>query len=654
MAEAVAGAFLSASVQSLIETITSLQFRDFFRKIRKLNVSLLDELETTLLTLQAVLNDAEQKQIRNPAVKEWLERLKDAVHDAEDLLDEVNTEALRHKVEAQHTDQTIGGKVRNLLCLCQYHGGVNSRLEALCQRLQRFAAQKNGLGLQLVGTRVLARAPTSSVANESGVVGRDDHKGKLMIVSGRSCNRSESCEVSENVRYFSYSRGKYDSSTKFKSCYGAKCLRVFLPLPLSDDPTLWWYWKYYLTKKLETSTSHWITSTKSLTIIDGGQHLLPILETNSQCLLSSIKIEKSDILTSFPRMVLNSNCLRDLSLTKIPSLTSFPTESMQTLRTLLVSECKNLEFPPDEAWKNYSSLENLMIWDSCDSLVCFPLGCFPVLKYLYIWNSPNLNSLSISDYEASSHSLSCLEILRISSCPNLEFFPQQGLSTLNLMELKIINCGKLRSLPEHMYTLNALQDLEISNIPQLVSFPHGGLPTNLRSVYIGFCKGLSLVAIAEYGFQWLTSLLKFGIGGDDLVLAFLEGNALQHLSSLEEFHILRCPRLESLPEERLPSSLSFLRIQDCPLLESSLSNEEEGKALNSVCVAQVVKAMEYMTNTESFMTLFMASLLTLLTTTVNDCAVNTTTSTSDSFMGYEYDLLLIWLQRNSSEHNFLC
>ncbi|KAK7392754.1 hypothetical protein VNO78_21201 [Psophocarpus tetragonolobus] len=58
-------------------------------------------LEIKLLAINVVLNDAEEKQITDPAVKAWLDELKDVVYDAEDLLDEIHTESLRCKVEGQ-------------------------------------------------------------------------------------------------------------------------------------------------------------------------------------------------------------------------------------------------------------------------------------------------------------------------------------------------------------------------------------------------------------------------------------------------------------------------------------------------------------------------------------------------------------------------
>ncbi|BBN69416.1 NB-ARC domain-containing disease resistance protein [Prunus dulcis] len=96
MAAALIGeALISASIEVLCDRVTSAEFIDLFQQ-KKLDETLLMNLKTTLLILFAVLNDAEEKQIVNPA-------LKHAVFDAEDLLDEIDTEALRCKLEG--TDQ---------------------------------------------------------------------------------------------------------------------------------------------------------------------------------------------------------------------------------------------------------------------------------------------------------------------------------------------------------------------------------------------------------------------------------------------------------------------------------------------------------------------------------------------------------------------
>ncbi|KAI3992479.1 hypothetical protein MKX01_022570, partial [Papaver californicum] len=54
------------------------------------------KLQGTLLTIQAVLSDAEKQQNEKDAVTIWLATLKDAVYDAEDVLDEFAYEAPRH------------------------------------------------------------------------------------------------------------------------------------------------------------------------------------------------------------------------------------------------------------------------------------------------------------------------------------------------------------------------------------------------------------------------------------------------------------------------------------------------------------------------------------------------------------------------------
>ncbi|QHO17936.1 hypothetical protein S83_033843 [Arachis hypogaea] len=130
------GALLSASVQVLLDKIISNEFLDFFRR-RKLNVSLLRKMKMTLLSDQAVLNDAEEKQIINPAVEEWLNELTQAVFDADDLLDEINTETLGCKVKARYQSLSCSAKVRNVFSsrFGRSYGMINSKSSSLIKFL---------------------------------------------------------------------------------------------------------------------------------------------------------------------------------------------------------------------------------------------------------------------------------------------------------------------------------------------------------------------------------------------------------------------------------------------------------------------------------------------------------------------------------------
>ncbi|XP_045790417.1 putative disease resistance RPP13-like protein 1 [Trifolium pratense] len=184
----VGGAFLSASVQTIMDKLTSSEFRDFVNN-KKLNMSLLKQLETTLLTLHAVLDDAENKQINNRAVKQWLDELKDAIFDAEDLLNQISYDSLRCKVENSITkSENINGQVWNFLSspFQNLYREINSQMKNMSERLQLFAQQKDILGLQTVGGRVFFRTPSSSIVDQSFMVGRKNDKEKLvnMLLSG--------------------------------------------------------------------------------------------------------------------------------------------------------------------------------------------------------------------------------------------------------------------------------------------------------------------------------------------------------------------------------------------------------------------------------------------------------------------------------------
>ncbi|XP_050258897.1 putative disease resistance RPP13-like protein 1 [Quercus robur] len=168
--------------------MASREVLDFFSRW-KLNTESLKKLRTTLLYINAVLNDAEEK-VKNPAVKEWVNELKDTAYHAQDLLDEITTVAPRYKLEAEL--EMCRSKVRslNLTSLSFSYQGIEPKLEKILGRLEFLAKERDILGLKEGGGEKPSRKwPTTSLVEESSVYGRDDDKDaiiKLLLSNDRS------------------------------------------------------------------------------------------------------------------------------------------------------------------------------------------------------------------------------------------------------------------------------------------------------------------------------------------------------------------------------------------------------------------------------------------------------------------------------------
>ncbi|KAG4959964.1 hypothetical protein AAZX31_13G168800 [Glycine max] len=187
--ELVGGALLSAFLQVAFEKLASHLVRDFFRG-RKLDQKLLNNLEIKLNSIQALANDAELKQFRDPLVRNWLLKVKDAVFDAEDILDEIQHEISKCQVEAEAEaeSQTCTCKVPNFFKsspASSFNREIKSRMEEILDRLELLSSQKDDLGLKNasgvgVGSELGSAVPqisqsTSSVV-ESDIYGRDEDK----------------------------------------------------------------------------------------------------------------------------------------------------------------------------------------------------------------------------------------------------------------------------------------------------------------------------------------------------------------------------------------------------------------------------------------------------------------------------------------------
>ncbi|XP_039052970.1 putative disease resistance RPP13-like protein 1 [Hibiscus syriacus] len=167
---------------------------DFIRG-EKLNRPLFQKLKSTLLSINAVLHDAEGKQIVKCNVKKLLNELKDAVYDAEDLMDEVSTEALRCKLEAEF--QTSTTKVRKFFTsLNPFHKRTESKLLEILERVEYLERQKDVLSLREgFGEKCLSKLPATSLVDESNVYGRDDDKETIKKLLDTDDSRSDGIGV---------------------------------------------------------------------------------------------------------------------------------------------------------------------------------------------------------------------------------------------------------------------------------------------------------------------------------------------------------------------------------------------------------------------------------------------------------------------------
>ncbi|KAI5342913.1 hypothetical protein L3X38_010789 [Prunus dulcis] len=339
-------------------------------------------------------------------------------------------------------------------------------------------------------------------------------------------------------------------------------------------------------------------SLEELDISGGCQTLLSLLETK---LLSGLAIRNVVDIQCLP----NCNRLQRLTLWNCPTL---------SLTSLYINNCRKLEFLPHEMLAKLTSLDNLCIQNSCDSMRSFPLGIFPKLTRLEIHGCENLESLSWIEEEGAVENLTHLNYLEVYNCPKMVCFYEGELPTPNLRHFVVSGCENLKSLPERLHTLTALRSLWIWNLPNLESFAEdGGLPPNLRSFSIRNCKRLraldsvglqaldslqicgsdhvletlllpttlhtlriyylsTLKSLDGKGLGHLTSLQELDIDSCPS-LEFLPGEELQHLTSLQTLIISSCDSLQCLPEEGLPPSLSHLRIRRCPALEKRYKNK---------------------------------------------------------------------------------
>ncbi|KDO55755.1 hypothetical protein CISIN_1g0448782mg, partial [Citrus sinensis] len=116
--------------------------------------SKLKKWEETLKTIEAVLIDAEEKQLTDRAVKLWLDDLRDLAYDAEDILDEFATEAgLRLLKKREASSSRVRSLIQGVSSgASSVMSGISTRpkIKEISSRLEELCKRRAVLGLEKI------------------------------------------------------------------------------------------------------------------------------------------------------------------------------------------------------------------------------------------------------------------------------------------------------------------------------------------------------------------------------------------------------------------------------------------------------------------------------------------------------------------------
>ncbi|RVW88712.1 putative disease resistance RPP13-like protein 1 [Vitis vinifera] len=187
--EVVGESVLSAAVEVLFGKLASSDLLKFARQEEV--IAELEGWKRELRMINEVLDEAEEKQITKPSVKEWVDDLRDLAYDMEDVLDEFATEELRRRLLADRPHQ-----VRSLIPTCfagfnpvsevKFNMEMGSKIKEITGRLGDISRRKAELGLKGLEKFASGAAastwqrPTSTSLINEPVHGRDEDK-KVII-----------------------------------------------------------------------------------------------------------------------------------------------------------------------------------------------------------------------------------------------------------------------------------------------------------------------------------------------------------------------------------------------------------------------------------------------------------------------------------------
>ncbi|KAL5757762.1 hypothetical protein ACOSP7_020373 [Xanthoceras sorbifolium] len=179
-----------AIVSTVLGQLTSIIGREVEQEVRLVTgvEKEVEKLTSNFLAIQAVLADAEKRQVKEKAVGVWLDKLKDASYDMDDVLDEWNTAILKLQIEGVENAQIPKKKVCFVFsspCFCfrqvALRRDISLKIKKINENLDSIAIDKDKYSLSTIrSSEEPQRLKTTSFIEVSEICGRDDEKNNLV------------------------------------------------------------------------------------------------------------------------------------------------------------------------------------------------------------------------------------------------------------------------------------------------------------------------------------------------------------------------------------------------------------------------------------------------------------------------------------------
>ncbi|XP_052483180.1 putative disease resistance protein RGA4 [Gossypium raimondii] len=143
----------------------------------------LKKLEDTMISIKAVLLDAERQQHQNEKLRLCMRKLRDIFYDAEDVIDDFKCEALRKQDAINHPDiNNLKVRVLGSCCLSlSFSLKMSHKIKDINGRLGELATEWKSFDLrQYSDNRHVFRRETISFVHSSDVIGRDEDKENII------------------------------------------------------------------------------------------------------------------------------------------------------------------------------------------------------------------------------------------------------------------------------------------------------------------------------------------------------------------------------------------------------------------------------------------------------------------------------------------